>query len=265
MRDSPKSAAAPHRETGRKRKGRFMRIRHWLQKCFSKYGFVPLVAAFGYNCLVYFCTGALAKSRTLHRLDTVLDQKIPLVDWTILIYLGCYVFWMINYTLIYRESRERAYRFFIGDFLSRTVCLIFFLIYPTTLTRPEITGSGMCCDLLRLLYWIDAPVNLFPSIHCLVSWNCYLGLKGSKTVPDWYRRVSAVLAFSVFVSTLTTKQHVIIDVAGGVLLSEITCRLAMKTEWWHYVERGFDKAGNRIFPGGETVDGEEGASFHRVL
>jgi membrane-associated phospholipid phosphatase len=34
------------------------------------------------------------------------------------------------------------------------------------------------------------------------------------------------MAIAVFLSTLTTKQHVIIDVIGGVVLAELSCFIA---------------------------------------
>ena len=206
-----------------------------------------MIAAFGYNCLVYFICGKLAGSRAVSCPMTPVDRMIPLVEWTILIYFGCYLFWIANYIMIYRESREHAYRFFISDLISRTVCMICFLLIPFRMTRPEIEGNGLFSNLMRFLYQVDEPVNLFPSIHCLVSWNCWLGIRGSRKVPIWYQRLSILMAVSVFLSTLTTKQHVLLDVAGGFLLSEISWRIAMKTEWWHYVEKCFDKIADSIF------------------
>ena len=70
--------------------------------------------------------------------------------------------------------------FFTADLISRRVCLIIFLAYPTTNTRPVIEGSGFWDLLAGWLYSIDAADNLFPSIHCLVSWFCFLGIKDQK-------------------------------------------------------------------------------------
>lgn len=223
-----------------------MKIKTWICRICSKYGLLPMIAAFGYNCLVYWISGSLVKDGTLYSLAIPWDEQIPLIEWTIVIYFGCYLFWIVNYILIYRRSREKAYRFFIADFLSRTVCLLFFILYPTTIARPEVTGEGLFSGLMRLLYEIDAPVNLFPSIHCLVSWNCWVGIRKEEKIPRWYRNASLIMAVAVCVSTVTTRQHVIVDIAGGVLLSELTCWMSQRTEWWRYVERTFDKAADRL-------------------
>ncbi|MFR5832103.1 MAG: phosphatidic acid phosphatase, partial [Lachnospiraceae bacterium] len=147
-----------------------------IAKIFSPWGLVPLIMALLCNFAVYSGCNALTRNWNLHSLAIPLDKQIPLIPWTIVIYFGCYIFWIINYILIYRRSREYAYRFFVADFLSRIVCLVFFLCYPTTLVRPAVEGEGIFYDAIRFLYKIDAPTNLFPSIHCLVSWFCFIGI-----------------------------------------------------------------------------------------
>ena len=172
-----------------------------------------------------------------HNIETGVDRSIPFVPEFLVIYFGCYVFWAVNYILIARQDRRSVYQFFTGDFISRCVCLVSFLAFPTTNTRPLITGSGLWNQAALWLYSIDAADNLFPSIHCLVSWFCYLGIRGRKEIPRWYQSVSMVIAILVFASTLLTKQHVIVDVAGGVLLAEFCFFIGRKTDLYRIYER----------------------------
>ena len=58
-----------------------------------------------------------------------------------------------------------------------------------------------------------------------------------KEIPVWYQRVSAVLAILVFVSTLLTKQHVLVDVAGGILLAELCFCIGRNTTLYKIYER----------------------------
>ena len=41
----------------------------------------------------------------------------------------------------------------------------------------------------------------------------------------------------VFLSTIFTKQHVLVDVAGGVILAQVCFMLGQKTKLWHIYER----------------------------
>ena len=104
---------------------------------------------------------------------------------------------------------------------------------------------------MLLVYRIDAADNLFPSIHCLVSWFCYIGIRGRKEIPMWYRGASCVMAVLVCVSTLTTKQHVIIDVAGGVLLAEACYWIAKKPVLFRNYEKVLDFINAKIFTKGK--------------
>ena len=201
------------------------------------YGLFPLVFSFVFNCLVYSGSRAIAGGWYHHNIESSLDLRLPFVPQFLIVYFGCYIFWAVNYILAARQEREQVYRFFTADIISRCVCLIIFLAYPTTNTRPVIEGNGIWDLLAGWLYSIDAADNLFPSIHCLVSWFCYLGIRGRKEIPRWYQSVSMVIAILVFASTLLTKQHVIVDVAGGILLAEFCFFIGRKTDLYRIYER----------------------------
>ena len=81
---------------------------------------------------------------------------------------------------------------------------------------------------MNWLYGTDAADNLLPSIHCFVSWMCFIGVRNSPKVPSWWKEASFAIAIAICVSTLTTKQHILIDVFSGVLLAEICYALADK-------------------------------------
>lgn len=181
---------------------------------------LPLAAVL-WNQSIYYGGGLAA--RGLHHYDWTLeiDRLTPFLPWTVSIYFLCYLFWAAGYIVCARQERARAYRFFCGDMLGKAVCLIFFLLVPTTNVRPVVDGTGFWDMVMRFLYQVDAPVNLFPSIHCLVSWMCWIGVRGQKDIPFWYRTFSLWMATAVCVSTLTTKQHVFADVAGGIALAEL--------------------------------------------
>ena len=109
-----------------------------------------------------------------------------------------HLFWMLSFLGRQLHSDCQAgttqcVPVFYRDFISRCICLGFFLAYPTTNTRPLITDGGLWNQAALWLYSIDAADNLFPSIHCLVSWFCYLGIRGRKEIPVWYQRVSMVI------------------------------------------------------------------------
>ena len=148
-----------------------------LTRILPAYGIFPVIFSFVFNCLVYSGSRMIAGGWYHHNIETAVDRSLPFVPQFLIIYFGCYLFWIVNYILIARQDRHSVYQFFTGDFISRCICLGFFLLYPTTNTRPVITDGGLWNQLALWLYSIDAADNLFPSIHCLVSWFCYLGIR----------------------------------------------------------------------------------------
>lgn len=205
----------------------------------------PLAAAFLWNQAVYCGARLLTQGRPHYDLTTSLDRMIPVIPATLFIYLGCFLWWAVQYLFICRQKDDHAARFLSADLFSKTVCLIFFLILPTANIRPVLEISGFWENALRLLYLLDAPDNLFPSIHCLISWLCYVGVRKSASIPKGWQLFSLVMAVSVCLSTLTTRQHVIADVLGGILLAEFSF-------WFVHVSR-LDVHYARFFFRNETI------------
>lgn len=208
--------------------------------------FLPLIFGFIFNNVIYFVTSRITYPK-LYDLSIPLDERVPFVPAFILVYFGCYLFWAVNYILIARQGREHAFRFFVADVMSRLVCLLFFLVLPSTVARPEVAGDGICSGLVRLLYDIDPSINLFPSIHCLVSWFCFIGIRSRKNIPLWYRAFSCIVAVGVFISTVTLRQHVIVDIISGVLLAEIMYAVSWHVDFYLKYQRFFDKITNWIW------------------
>lgn len=233
--------------------GSMKKLRKMLNALIPPYGRIPLIVAVAWNMTVYFGSRAITGGLPHHDIEGRLDGLIPLVSWTVAIYLGCYLFWIANYILIARQGKRHICQFFAADFLSRAVCLAFYLLYPTTNTRPVLEPEGFWNQMMIGLYAADAADNLFPSIHCLVSWFCYIGLRGKESIPKWYRRLSCLMALLVCGSTLTTKQHVILDVIGGILLAEICLFIGKKPKVWGAYEKILNKINRRLgLEGGDS-------------
>lgn len=191
-----------------------------------KYAIKPLALALLVNSCVYMGIAQLRRFLTFSSLETPLDTVLPFLAPFVLFYVLAFVQWGLNYLLIARDSKELCYRFAFGNIIAKLICLFFFVFLPTTLARPEVTGTDLCSRLVRLIYTFDPPVNLFPSIHCLESWCCirasFLLKKSNRT----YQTATLIMSLGVFASTLFIKQHVIADVFGGIVVFEAGFRLA---------------------------------------
>lgn len=155
------------------------------------------------------------------------------------VYFGSYFFWIWQYLLLVRESPKLACTMAAADIVAKGICLVLYLALPTTNVRPEVTGNGIFPFLMRLLYTIDTPTNLLPSIHCLVPWMGTRYLMERKTMKHkkLVCLISLVGTFMVFASTLYTKQHVVLDVIAGVAVAEIGWLAARFTPLGRTVEK----------------------------
>ena len=192
-------------------------------KKLTKTDILLLIGAPVMNFLVYFCGRMIAQGMVHYDLTTSLDEMIPLVTWTVLIYwIFAYPLWIANYCLGVYYKKSSRYRFILSHYLGEIVCFLVFILFPTIMMRPEITGTSFFDRLLALTYQFDSPDNLIPSIHCFVSWLCWIAVRKNPHIPRWYQILSFVTAAAICISTLTVKQHVIADVVAGILLAELS-------------------------------------------
>lgn len=186
-----------------------------------EYTVAPLLSTLAFQVSVYSGSKVLMDSAYHYNLETPLDLSTPFLPWTVVIYAGAFLYWYTSYALILRGEKRNAFRFLSAHVMSLVVILLCFLFLPTTNSRPEVTGHSLWDLGMRIIYATDTPTNLFPSLHCQFSWLCARAL-GNTRVPKWGKVFAYVFTLLIFVSTLTTKQHVIVDVLSGWLLAEVT-------------------------------------------
>ena len=223
---------------------------NFVENLLPKYAILSLIFCFVWNCFVYWTTQFLCADRKHFDLSTEFDRWVPTESWWVVIYVASFVFWVLCYVLIARyRDKQFWFRFVTADLLSRTVCGVIFVLFPTTNVRPVLDMDSVWDLLLSLIYKLDMPYNLFPSIHCLISLLCFLGLMDAEGLS---RRVKAgVLIFTllIFASTQFTKQHYILDVIGGVAIAMISYNIAMRTGLYKPVMRVFEGINRRVFRG----------------
>ncbi|MBQ6431732.1 MAG: phosphatase PAP2 family protein [Oscillospiraceae bacterium] len=207
-------------------------LRRTLQRVIPTYAVLPLaitgimnLLSFSGTKLFLYIFGLGTPIDQLPRWTTAGDALFPYTPIWAIAYIASFAFWFYLYTTVAKESPEAAYRLVAADFCGKLVCLICFIVVPSTLDRPtgDAIGTGFGPFLIRVIYWTDDPTNLFPSLHCFIAWLGTRYIFEAKKLR--FRALNAVLcvigSLMVFVSTLYTKQHVIVDVYSGVALAEI--------------------------------------------
>ena len=190
------------------------------------YAWVCFAVMFGTQMLVYSGSHVFLPYLTAHVLNGRLDAAIPFVPQWVIIYCLAFVTWIVNGLWILSENKPHAYRFAGAYIVALLISLAVFLIYPGTMSRPEVTGSGLFPTWMRFIYWIDSPSNLCPSLHVLVSYFCWRGTLGCRKIPLWYKWFSFVFFILVCFSILFVKQHALVDIPAALVIGELALQLA---------------------------------------
>ncbi len=208
------------------------KIRKFLLDKVPLYGWLAIIAIVTVNMLVYYGSRLLTSSMTHHNITSAVDRHIPFVPAFVLVYIiVAYGQWWFGYYLAAREDKKTVLTIFSAELIAKLLCLVVFLVYPTTMDRAQITGTDVFSRMVELLYSADTPDNLFPSIHCLESYLLWRTLPLLKKAPAWYKKVTPFISLSVFASVLLVKQHVAVDILGAIVVTEIgllTMKLIMK-------------------------------------
>ena len=87
---------------------------------------LPPAFTFLVNSLVYWGAPLLRTGIPVHNLSGRLDELVPFLPPFIIVYFGCYAFWVVNYLIIAVQEKEHRYRFFTADLYSRLICFVCF-------------------------------------------------------------------------------------------------------------------------------------------
>lgn len=201
-----------------------------LDSLLPKYTRLPLLAVVCGTVLSFYATKPIVQRLSPCDFSLPIDAQLPLVTPFVLIYVLAFAQWIVGFILIARESKELCYGMLSGEIIAKLICMVLFLILPTTMPRWEITTKGPFSWLIKFIYAVDEPTNLFPSVHCLESWLCFRGSLKLNKVGRWYRPFSLIFTLLVFASTVLIKQHVVVDIVAGVLVCELGLLISKKTD-----------------------------------
>jgi len=99
---------------------------------------------------------------------------------------------------------------------------IIFLLLPTQLGFARQATTSVFTPFYDLLYTLDRPHNLFPSLHVTLS---------TLVITALLRQLNAILLWLyiawlllLYLSVLLVHQHHVLDIAGGILLAMLVVR-----------------------------------------
>ncbi len=169
----------------------------------------------------YFWVGHSTDPSRARELMTPLDAQIPFLPATVWIYLWVFPASVIPVFLV--RCRYLFRRTILAYVIVMTVSYVCFVAFPVTSLHLRVSTYDL--DVTRLsewavalLYVLDPPYNLFPSLHLSIAALATISVWKA----DWrYGLVTGIGVALVGVSITTVKQHFVLDGIGGVALAAI--------------------------------------------
>ncbi len=149
--------------------------------------------------------------------DTRLDERVPIDEQAIYPYLfACLYLPSLGILLIDHLNDEQYNHAMLAFQKIIQESEKIFLKKPTRLkSRRQLTHP-----LTHLLQSIDGPTNCFPSLHVALVTLAYQIIRDARTIEIQQIRAARESCIDICRATLKTRQHSIVDVIGGLALSD---------------------------------------------
>jgi membrane-associated phospholipid phosphatase len=170
--------------------------------------------------LLYFWT---QESRAAHAVTvpmTAVDHWVGVSQSALLPYASLWVYVALAPALAGDLAGLRKY--VSGAFIMAFLGLATYWFFPTTTPAFGVHWSDY--PALQVLKAADRGGNAFPSLHvafAVYSGAIIAGELRSFSAPPWVRGASWLWCAAIVYSTLATRQHVAIDVAGGFVVAAV--------------------------------------------
>ena len=168
-----------------------------------------------------------AGHRHYHVIHTIFDDYIPFCKYFIVpydlwfLYIAVSVCWFIFFC----RDRKEYYKLACSLAIGMTIFLIVSCVFPNRQDlRPAVVeGNDLFASLVRSLYLTDTPTNVLPSIHVYNSVVIFFALNASPQLKRWKktRFACGLLSALIILSTVFLKQHSVLDVSLGLLMSAV--------------------------------------------
>jgi membrane-associated phospholipid phosphatase len=148
---------------------------------------------------------------------TALDRLIAF--WPVLLPVYLSLWGYIALPVLLAKDRRELWSFSSGCAAMTAIALVVFWFMPTAI--PNFTIDAVPGSSLHFLKTVDSAGNAFPSLHVSFSvFTCIVLARQLREVgaPAWLCLLNVAWAVAIVYSTMAVRQHVLIDVLGGLAL-----------------------------------------------
>ena len=156
---------------------------HLAESIFQTHGLLLLYFPFYLAAFAYLEKKVPDK---VHIINCAIDQYIPFVEVFIIPYLLWFAYVAVAGIYFFFKEKESFCKWMYFGMIGMTIFIIVSYLYPNGLElRPEtFTRDNIFVQLTKMIYSMDTPTNVLPSIHVFNSMAVYFAVKNSPKLKE---------------------------------------------------------------------------------
>lgn len=150
-----------------------------------------------------------------------IDDLIPFVEIFVIPYWTWFPYLNVpQAVLFFNDNFEEFFTYAVPSVIARTVFYTVSLIWPNGLDirLKEMPRHNFCTKLVELLWAVDPPVNVTPTIHVHDTLLSMVAVTKNAHVPKFIKFVYNVWGILICLAVAFVKQHSVIDVAMALVM-----------------------------------------------
>ena len=180
--------------------------------------------------VMYAVTEKFIPESACHVVHCHLDDIIPFNEYFIILYVSWYFFVVgsLLYMLLYDIEGFKKMQIFI--IITQIIAVIVYIVWPSVqYGRPdEFIHSNILTKLVGLIYSVDTPTGVCPSLHVGYSIAIASVWAKKKDISLFVRIVIVIWAAAICISVAFVKQHSVLDIFAAIPM----CLFAEMLLYW---------------------------------
>lgn len=199
-----------------------------------EYRHIWLIAGWIWYLLMYVLTEHLIPESRCHVVHCHMDDIIPFNEYFVIFYVSWYVLIVgsLLYFFLYDIKSFKSLQIFI--IITQVIAMTTYIVWPSVqYLRPDhFARDNFCTRLLGLIYSVDTPTGVCPSLHVGYSIGIASTWLKKKDATKLLKAGIVVLVILICMSVNFVKQHSFVDVVAALPMCLIAEILVFGKNYW---------------------------------
>ncbi len=194
----------------------------WLKAFSQKYPHWRLLLYWPVFGLLFLLAERGNLTATYYQMHCALDDAIPFCEWFLIPYLFWFVYLIGMHIYLFFTDGERFTEFMRFIILTYSAALVIYYLFPTCqMLRPTaFERDNILTRIMAAFYVFDTNTNVCPSLHVVGSLAVtFAGLHNPRSDARVWKVFYILCGVMISISTVFVKQHSLLDVGAGLLIS----------------------------------------------